>query len=680
MAIFEFWRDVSVGSPFDSITRYRYDTSDDSIASDSFNVPTGNLGQIHPSAGTVMYSQCDEPAGTPSSTEYKSTGSSASINKVTSFDPGCCTFDIAVVSVNKTNNSDPLSDNGTIVVTSAGVVDINDYEASIDGGSSWDSAAGGSITFDSLPAGGYTVIVRESASPVCSGSVPITIMNAFTYPPLQVEESSQPDLYSPVFRPITLGFTLLNNTINVKEDVDGTYLEALTTDSAEYLANGGVDGGFPIIKIIDNNDYEGKYQILSRSTPGDPPDVGTKFYIDVEYTSDQTVYFVPFERQVFYLYAEESFNVFIKLSEVSAYPDAASTIGEYKLRLDGQLQAAFKVNPPVNNGPEFTLLKKYYVTPRDFDSPTPPVIYNAVFATVESLTPYLDELIPLGPLPINFINEQTAKGAPVLFSYIDLDLQRVVNITSSQDTDITSTADTIYVPGLPLNQYDVTWINPAGVIAALNVTPVLPAWITTLPSAGDTVKLYIDLTQGYGGDYDPDDYDAADYLTGGANAVVGCYEFLFKDGATDLFTLRICVFPIEKSNDECTDGAFNIAWINLQGGWSSYIFTGGRDYGRDLGSVKTYKDGHTIKRSAVKEVYDTAKVTITGKSVRDLEFIASLRQAIQAFLYDEETQQWSIPILMDARSFEIYHAPFQQIDVRQEIGFRYAEEIRVQTQ
>jgi len=680
MAIFEFWRDVSVGSPFDSISRYRYDTSDDSIANDTFNVPTGNLGVIHPPAGTVMWSQCDEPAGTPSSTEYRSTGSSAAINKVTSFDAGCCDFDISVVSINRTNNTDPLSANGTIVVTSAGVVDIADYEASIDGGDNWTAAVAGSISFTALAAGNYTVIVRLAASPVCTGSAPITIVNQFTYPPLQAEELTQPDLYSPVFRPIVLGFKLLNNSVNISSDVDGTYMEALTTDAAEYLANGGVGGGFPIVRIINNADYEGKYQVLSRSTPGDPPDVGTKFYIDADYTTDQLVYFVPFQRQVFYLYAETGFNVFSKLAELAYYPDPASETGEYKLRLEGFLQAAFNVDQPVNNGSDFSLLKKYYVVPRDFEMADPPNTYNAVYSASRTLTPFLDELIPLGPLPINFINEQTQKGLPVLFSYIDLDLQRVVNITSSQETDITATGPIVYIPGLPMNEYDVTWINPAGVIADLQIDPDLPSWITLTQPAGDTVQLHIDLSQGFNSDYGTDDYDSADYLTGGVNSIVGCHEFEFSDGVTPLFTLRICAFPIQHANAECAEDAFNVAWVNQEGGWSSYIFSGKKNFGQELGTVKTFKSGNTVKRSAVKEVYQTAEVSITNKSVEDLQFITSLRQSIQAFLWSDDTQQWSIPILLDGKSFDTYARPFNQIEVNQRLLFKYAEEIIIQTQ
>lgn len=680
MALYEYWRDVSTGSPFDSITRFRVETDDDSLVSDTFNVPTGNLGPVHPPAGTVILDQC---TGLTRKV-YKGTGSSASLNIVsTPNDPACCNMDLGAFQVNRTNNTDQLTPNGTITVTGVLPADINDYEASIDGGGSWVSPTADVITFSALAAGNYSVIVRLVGSP-CTATSPVTITNNYTYPPLFAVENTLPNLYSPVFQPITIGFTLSNNTVTVHADVDGTYLEAATVDAAEFLANGGTTGGFPIIKIIDNDDYEGKYQILSRNDPGDPPGVDSKFYIDAVYTSDQVVYFVPFERKVFQVYAEKAFNVYTKIADVAVYPDPASAVGEYKIRLEGFLQSVFKPTAPVNNGAEFALLKKYYVVPRDFDMEDPPTVLNAVYSAVETLTPFLDELIPLGPAPINFINEQTQKGLPVLFSYIDLVTARVVNITSSQDPNITATTPLVYIAGLPLSQYDVEWINPVGVIdTPITQDPALPSWITIEPSTGDRIKLHIDLSDGAStGDYSGEDYESDDYLSGGPNGIVGCYEYTFKDSNDDiLFVLRICAFPITKANYGCTDPlAFNIAWINREGGWSSYIFSGREVRGVEIGNVKTFKDGDVIKRAALEDVYDYAEATVSAVSQRDLEFIGHMRKGIQAFIYNATTLAWDIPILVDSRSFELYEKPFEQINVSTGFTFKYAKEIKIQTQ
>jgi hypothetical protein len=664
MGLYEYWRDISPGTPFDTVTRYRFESDDDTYHTDSFNVPSGNLGPVHPPVGTVIHALC---IGLDYK-EYKGTGSSASVNIVlTEDDPGCCTLSGAAFTATKTNNTNLGTPNGTITVVSAGVEDIDDYEGSIDGGGSWISAVAGEIKFEDLPGGSYTVLIKASAG-VCSITYVLSITDVITYPPLIVSENEKPDLYAPVFYPIELTYLLDNNDATVKQDGFGNYLEVGTDDAKDYLAT------LPIIRILDP-DYGGTYQVTSVNDVDTP----TKFYIsDLTYTVDKAVLFVPFERQVFSVYAEKSFGVFQKLADISTYPDAE---GEYRLRLEGFLQTAFPGDQPVSNGADPSLLRKYYVVPRDFDMEVAPTIFNAVYSAVPDLTSFLAELVPLGPLPINFINEVSGYGLPVIFSYIDLATSRVVNITSSNQTDVVSSLPVVYIPGLPLNQYDVTWTNPAGVIASLNTDPALPAWITILPSAGDQVKLHIDLTSGLGGDYDPLDYDSEDYLAGGANAIVGCYTYIFKDGVTPLFELIICAFPISKSTFACAaEHAYNIAWINREGGWSSYVFNGRKVLGRELGTVKTYKSKGVLKRSSVEDVYETVQVSMSTLNKKDMQFVSSMRSSIQAYLWSESTQQWSIPIIINDDAFTSYAEPFKQAEQNGVFTFKYAEEVRIQKQ
>jgi hypothetical protein len=401
MAVFEFWRDITVGSPDDTVGRYRYDTSDDSIAFDSFTTMSGTLGVIHPPAGTIMYQVCDGL----DRVQYKSTGSSSAINKVTITDsPSCCTIEASTFSVVRTNNTDLGTPNGTIKITS-GTEDMDDYEASIDGGATWEPAVADEINFTGLPAGSYEIIIRATAG-VCSVTTNTSISDQITYPPLIIHEETQPQLYAPIFHPITIGYLLDNNQASVKQDGGGIYLEADSDDAKEYLAT------LPIIKIIQNTDYAGSWQVVSVDDPSDPE----KFYITKPggvYTTDQDLLFVPFDRQVFELYCETEFNNYTRIADITVYPNSD---GEYLLRLDGFLQGAFQVLPPVNMGDDITLLRKYYVVPRDFDMEDAPTVYNAVYAAIEDLTPYLSELVPLGPAPINFISELTARGMPVLFS------------------------------------------------------------------------------------------------------------------------------------------------------------------------------------------------------------------------------------------------------------------------
>ena len=672
MSVVFFQRIVTPSGSTDSVRDYTFDTDTDlTITNDPYDVPAGSVGEFRPPFGTVIYNTCIDGDFIEYTTKLVDEALVSDVlyylNKTISVNSTrCCTVSGSDFNVVKTNNTSATTPNGSIVVT-APTLTIADYEASINGGGSWVAPVGSSFTFSALPAGTYNIIIRE-VSGVCSTSVQSIISDNIVYPPLLISESlsHMPALYSPVFYPIQLGFTLDNATGTIKHDGTGTYLEVPTTDGREYLAS------LPIIKIFDSI-YGGKYQILSV----DDPDTPLTFYIDATYVSDEAVSFVPFDRQVFQLFAEKTFNVYTKIADISIYADDT---GEYMLRLEGFLQAIFKVMNPVNNGDEITLLRKYYVVPLDFDMIDPPTVFNAVYSAVPDLTNFLGTLIPLGPAPINFINEQTNKGYPVLFSYIDLTVGRIKNVTSSDQTNIVSSVPVIYIPGIALNTYDVTWVRPSGTISSLNVTPALPSWITLQSSPPDTVKLHIDTGAGTsGGDYDGSDYDGNDYLVGGPNAIVGCYTYTFKDGVTTLFELTICIFPIQSSVGECV-GGFNIAWINREGGWSSYVFGGRKTYGKEIGNVTTFKTGNQLRRASVENVYDSAEATISAKSIRDLQFISSLRQSVQAFLYSDLTLQWSIPIILDAKSFNVYTTPFKQIEVSDSFKFRYAEEVIIQSQ
>jgi hypothetical protein len=672
MSLILFQRFSSIGGAMDTITSYYLDTATDDTVINTTPLMGANT-DYQPPVGTLIYSTCVSGDLIQYRTKKVINDNNSDalyyLTKTTTVNsPACCTISGGSFNSVRTNNTSATVPNGSIVIT-APTLTIADYEASSNGGVTWVAPVGSSISFTGLSGSTYNILIREVAG-VCSTSISVIITDSITYPPLITTESEfyLPALFSPVFFPITIGYTLDNAIGTVRHDGNGTYIEVPTVDGREYLAT------LPIIRII-GSDYAGKYQILSVDDVNTP----LKFYISATYVSDQAVSFVPFDRQVFQLFAEKTFNNFVKIADITIY---ANSEGVYLLRLEGFLQAVFRIDQPINNGDEITLLRKYYVTPRDFDMVNPPTVFNAVYSAVPDLTNYLGDLIPLGPAPINFITEQVNKGLPVLFSYIDVVNGRVKNITSGDNNNIVTSTPVINIQGLPLNVYDVRWVNPAGTISSLNVTPALPSWITLDTSDPYSVHLIIDTGAGSeveNGDYDGADYDGNDYLTGGPNAVVGCYSYVFKSGATVLFELDICIFPLQSSVGQCT-GGFNIAWINQEGGWSSYIFDGVKTYGKELGDVSTFKRGNQLRRLSIDNSYNTAEVNISVKGIRDLQFIASLRQSVQAFLYSDDTIQWSIPIILDKQSFNIYSTPFKQIEVKDSFKFKYAEEIVIQSQ
>jgi hypothetical protein len=579
-------------------------------------------------------------------------------------DLSCCTISVSDFQVQKTNNTDLVTPAGTITISST-ALDINDYEASINGGTSYITAVGGQIQFTGKSSGTYNILIREIDG-VCFVSTQTILQDIITYPPLIIEEIVTPSDFCPVFYPIETQFELVNNQASVKSDLSGTYLTVATSDGRDYFLTK------PIFRVLNNADYAGTYEI----TEFDDSVVPNKFYFDATYTTDQTVIFVPFGQQVFNVFAETSFNTFEKIADVAVSPD---TVGIYKVRSEGFLQSVFDIQNPYTME-EINLSRKFYIIPASFDLLNPASIKTAVFSAVSSLDSYLDELTPLAPIPINFINEQTEKGYPVLFSRLNLDTNRVSNVLSSGDTDILTTASELYIPALPDNTYRVQWINDIGPIGAYSVSPSLPSWIVKNSSPSDTIDLTINTITGSGGDYSPDDYSNNDYSIYGFNSIVGCYEYDFYDGVTLIFTLRICVYPVQAINMICGKNLYNIAWVNQTGGWSSFVFEGKKTVGMSVGKVKDFKRNGELRKSSVDDIYTEVEVSFSNKTIRELMFISSLRTSIQAYLFNDSSDQWDIPIYITREDFPVYQLPFRQVEVNGSFTFLYSEEIKMQKQ
>jgi hypothetical protein len=292
-------------------------------------------------------------------------------------------------------------------------------------------------------------------------------------------------------------------------------------------------------------------------------------------------------------------------------------------------------------------------------------------------------LTPLGPAPINFINEQVGKGFPVIFSILNDETKRINNILSSIQTDIATNASEVYFNALPGNEYDFEWLGsePIGV---LTTDPSLPSWITVVSTDGGVVKLHID-TMGTteDGDYMNVDYNE-DYMTLSFNSLVGCYSYDFFNDGVPLFTLNICVYPSQGINSVCKKGyqnpIFNLAWVNRQGGWSSYCFEGKKEIRRKIGKESTFKRGSELKKASIENVYTEVVVNFAGKTIRDLQFLDTLRTSIQAYLFNDSTLQWDIPIVLDREDFPIYSLPFKQSDQKDSFTFVYSEELVIQKQ
>jgi hypothetical protein len=585
----------------------------------------------------------------------------------TTDDPVCCTLNSSQFQVAKTNNTSLSTPDGTITVTS-NTLDITLFQASING-VDYVNAADAAISFGSLPAGTYNITIK-SIDGVCFVTSQAIIEDNISYPPLIIEETVSPVDFCPVFYPIEYRFELVNSTSWVFWDGQA-YLTAANDDIRDFLATK------PIIKILNNVNYGGVHQVVGVDDVNNP----TKFYLDItEYVSTDFISFVPFGKQIFNLYGEKNFNVFAKIADIAISPDSN---GVYIVRVEGFLQSLFQVGQPAMSD-DLNLGRKFYLQPASFDLLNPVTVRTCVYSAVPSVVQYNEDLTPLGPAPINFINAQTQKGYPVLFSVLNDNIKRVSNVFSSNETEITTNASVIFFSALPGNSYDIYWISPE-LITLLTSDTVLPPWITVVSTDGGTIHINIDTAQGQ---IDTTDYLNADYnddYTGlTINNLVGCYEFDFFNSGNPLFTLSLCVYPAQGIAGVCKKGfqndPFNIAWINRQGGWSSYVFEGKKEIRRKQGKETTFKRGRELKKASIEEVYTEVNVSFAGKTIRELLFIDTLRTSIQAYLYNDSTKAWDIPIVIDKEDYTIHSLPHKQSEQSDSLTFLYSEDILIQKQ
>lgn len=150
----------------------------------------------------------------------------------------------------------------------------------------------------------------------------------------------------------------------------------------------------------------------------------------------------------------------------------------------------------------------------------------------------------------------------------------------------------------------------------------------------------------------------------------------------EIITWRIIINTIpekQKLYENCCDKQRNLVWLNIQGGWQNYIFTGVKTIEVKLGSDSTFKTNELVKKlSQRKEVYNGEIITTGDIPKSHVDILDSLQYSIQAFLLNEETNLWDIPIIVDSNSFTKYKSNDKLFEVK--IRFIYAEEILIQTQ
>lgn len=123
----------------------------------------------------------------------------------------------------------------------------------------------------------------------------------------------------------------------------------------------------------------------------------------------------------------------------------------------------------------------------------------------------------------------------------------------------------------------------------------------------------------------------------------------------------------------------NIAWYNIQGGWQNYIFTGVKTFRVEVGDNSDFKtNDYVSKHQSIDGVFDGELITSGDIPKSHVDYINGLKYSIQVFLFNTETNNWDIPILINPESFTKYKTRDKFFDVK--LKFIYATEILVQSQ
>lgn len=437
----------------------------------------------------------------------------------------------------------------------------------------------------------------------------------------------------------------------------------------------------PVISVGDevrilNGAYLGVYTVTAIT-----PDTSLKLTLNTPYIGSSAAtgsnLFTPEGAQDFQLIAgyesgpEAAIKPWQVIDEIRVSPNNA---GVYRFDVSGFLRSRFTVAAPVE-GPNVPISLRYTVRPKTATAlPSDAEALTAYYGLEDLTLPQQSGDEPVGERPILFFG-----NAPTLYS-LALEKGIINNFIADPDAPASTTSGAVVdLRLLSCEPKTLSWVGTAPT-AGFTVSPALPSWIQATAN-GNNIDLVINPCSAGVGDYLSADYNPLDYLTGGEiNSVTGCFSFEFSLGGV-LFTLNVCVTPISEIVDVCPADVLNFGWLNQRGGFSSFALECKYVDGRDFGSDNTVVDATgTLKRVEYRDVYDVAEVRAGVLSKNQLDLIASLRSAIQVFLYNTATQAFDIPIVLDRQSFSTYGNRFNQSETRISFKFRRAKQVAIQTQ
>jgi len=471
-----------------------------------------------------------------------------------------------------------------------------------------------------------------------------------------------------VFSPMIFEFTFQSATCNFVDlegiaaiDIPLNYSELIEVGDSIRIRNGAYLGVYRVISITPNT--------LLRLTLN-TPFIGSS-------SATGSTQFTPEGAQEFQLIAgylsgsEASIKPWQVVDEIIVSPNLS---GIYRFDISGYLRSRFKITAPLE-GPNVPISIRYNVRlksataiPNDSNSVT------AYYGLADLTAAQQAGEEAVGERPILFFGDE-----PTLYS-LALDKGIINNfISNASNSSSTVTGSVVNLNLLSCQPKVITYLVGSDA-SGFTVSPSLPTWISATASVNN-INLVINPCTGGAGDYLAEDYSPLDYNTGGQiNSIIGAFSFVFSKNGT-LFTLNINVTAISEIVTVCKSDVLNFAWLNQRGGFSSFALESKFIEGRDFGSDNTVIDASgKLKRVEFRDVYDTVELRGGVLSKNQLDLLASLRTAIQVYLYNAATLAFDIPIVIDRASFTTYGNRFNQSETRFAFKFRRSQQVTVQTQ
>lgn len=479
---------------------------------------------------------------------------------------------------------------------------------------------------------------------------------------------SEPADYTSVFLPISVSYDWEDNSCLIQDNGGNLQIRV------SILFNGLVSVG-DFVQVL-NGSYKGSYKVTSLSTDASYVYITTNgTYSGADALSNL---FNLDERQTFELYAGYESGTGAAVKPYQKIADISVSINpntnKFDIPIQSFLRSYFEITAPTV-GKDYGLSLQWKIKPingtlTDFKF--------SYYSATQIDSQIVGENVPLGNVPLTYLNQSGASDIPTLFSVIDSG-DEVNNVITGVES-ITTSSTSVNVALITGQSITVNIIKDVGNWGTMTIDPVL-SWINITSVVDNTLTIEIDTDTTGAGDYAAVDYNNEDYLTTGINSLVGNYDFDILEDGSEVIYLTVSVYPTTQIRRICKSNSLNFAWLNRSGGWNSYAIECKYVRGYDIGGEQTYLDaGSVLRRTEVKDVYQNYSLTADLLTTFELDLLASLRTSIQAYLYNDSTLAFDIPIIIDAGSFQTYGNRQRQTERSASFNFRLATKEVIQTQ